>query len=92
MATATAKITATVYTLTLSAEEAQTLADLLAKIGGSHQRSRRKHTAAISQALSAAGIRFDTSPYAKWDGGIYDGHTDLPMSASTNIYFADSDI
>lgn len=43
-------------TLTLSKDEAETLRALLDHVGGSHSRSRRKHTSAISGALSRAGV------------------------------------
>ena len=51
MATARA-VVVTDVNLTLTLEEAVTLRDLLMKIGGSPTRSRRKHTAAIIDALS----------------------------------------
>lgn len=43
--------------LTLTQAEAETLQYLVGKITGSAQTSRRKHTAAIFEALDAAGIR-----------------------------------
>lgn len=43
--------------LELSPEEAQTLADITGKIGGSPEHSRRKYTDAIYQALDAVGYK-----------------------------------
>lgn len=44
-------------TLTLDKDEAQFLADVLAKVGGSPEYSRRRHQQPISDALASAGIK-----------------------------------
>lgn len=44
--------------LTLTHDEAQTLADVMAAVGGSPDRSRRKYTQAILDALNNLGIKY----------------------------------
>lgn len=45
-------------TLELTMDEAQTLRDVLAKVGGSPRVSRRRHIAALSKAMEDAGIYY----------------------------------
>jgi hypothetical protein len=44
------------FTLTLSAEEAETLAAVMGTVGGDCELSARKHTDAVLRALEAAGV------------------------------------
>lgn len=50
------------YTLELSQEEAQTLADVLSRVGGSMTDSRRRHTQAILDTLGDVGVNFGNKP------------------------------
>lgn len=45
------------YTLTLTADEAETLAAIAYRTGGDPDTSPRKHVASVGAALSAAGVR-----------------------------------
>ena len=45
-------------TLTLTVEEAKTLADILSHVGGCPRTSRRKYSQAISMALHRVGYNF----------------------------------
>lgn len=66
--------------LTLSKEEAQTLLDVMRKIGGSPQGSRRKYTASIEEVLSSVeGLKISVLSTPK----------DM---ANTGIWFYDSDL
>lgn len=53
-------VTQKVVQLNLSEDEAQTLADILAKVGGSF-RGRRKHSAAILEALKTVDLNFQSN-------------------------------
>jgi hypothetical protein len=61
--------------LTLSFDEAQTLLDITHRIGGSAERTRRKHTDAIRDALARVGIppsdRRDFPPFNTPCSSIY---------------------
>lgn len=46
------------YTLTMTLDEAQALMDILAKIGGHPEKSRRRYMQAIYEALQKTGLRF----------------------------------
>lgn len=46
-----------VVKLTLTVDEAETLCEIMRRIGGDSETTRREHTDAISIALSAAGVR-----------------------------------
>ena len=46
-------------TLTLDGNEAQFLADLLAKVGGHPEYSRRRYADAITASMQDAGIKFN---------------------------------
>lgn len=50
-------------TLDLSKEEAVTLTTLLAAVGGHNRTSLRKHTDAIYEALTMAGIKWSQAQY-----------------------------
>jgi hypothetical protein len=57
MANATVEVTKSVTVkLTVSEEEAQTLRDILANVGGDPKKSQRKHANNISNALDDAGL------------------------------------
>lgn len=58
-------------TLTMSAEEAETLADILRYIGGSFETSRRKHADAISRALKKAKVRATAGEDIQEKSAIY---------------------
>jgi hypothetical protein len=47
--------------LTLTADEAQFIADVLARVGGDYHESRRGHSQFIAAALSDAGVQWDTT-------------------------------
>jgi len=70
MATAT-KLDNPVVTLSLTEDEAKTLADILSCIGGSPSTTRRRFTQSIANALADAGYTYnfeeitDLSPNAK---------------------------
>lgn len=49
--------------LDITKEEAQFIADVTSKIGGSTQRSRRRHADALAAALRSAGISWTSSPH-----------------------------
>lgn len=49
-------------TLTLSPDEADTLALVMACVGGDPKTSRRRHTASIADALRNVGYRYDNVP------------------------------
>lgn len=53
-------------TLTLTMEEAQTLQDVVGRVGGHPQYSRRTHTDAIADALISAGVcrHFDVADFS----------------------------
>jgi phytoene/squalene synthetase len=79
MATATKKeIAKTEVTLVLNGDEAQFLADIMGRIGGDSQHSRRRHADAIARALGI--VNFHSS-----------GGNDVEPSCSTSgvIYFKD---
>lgn len=57
--------------LTLNEQEAQTLADILAKVGGVPETTRRRHASAIAGALEEAGVRFH---YTQFSCGAPDLH------------------
>lgn len=61
-------------TLTLTIEEAETLMAVGAKIAGDYRVSPRKHYAAVTAALSAAGVRDFTAsgphPYKHISGTV----------------------
>jgi len=63
-----------VVTLKLSKDEAEALTAVLAKIGGDSHETPRKHTQAVSAALTEAGVRpFHTGadhPFNKLSGGL----------------------
>ena len=54
----------------MSGDEAQTLADILAKVGGSPTFSRRGDAENISNALSDAGVKWARPCAADITGGI----------------------
>lgn len=56
MASVTTKKSETVYELTLSEAEAETLRAVCDNVAGSPTESRRKHTDAINRALRLAGV------------------------------------
>jgi hypothetical protein len=64
------RIATPIYELTLTEDEAQTLRDILYKIGGDARTSRRRHIEPITEALEDVGIHV-TSLFADADGGIY---------------------
>lgn len=57
----------TVYTLTLTEDEAKTLRDLLASVGGSSTHTRRGYAQQISNALYEAGIEAKKIDELGWD-------------------------
>lgn len=63
-----------VVTLKLSKDEAEALTAVLAKIGGDRHETPRRHTEAVSQALTKAGVRpFHTGvdhPFNNLSGGL----------------------
>jgi hypothetical protein len=59
-------VTTETVTLTLSIREAEFLASLLLKVGGHDTHSPRKHSAAMSSALTEAGVR--SGLFARRDG------------------------
>lgn len=69
-----AHVTAPTVTITLTAQEAQTLVDVMGYIGGDPVRSRRRDCDNIRYALNAAGVRSGNP-------------SDLELGHS--IYFAD---
>ena len=56
MANLTSVIIEAVHTLTLSQEELSTLRDVLGRVGGCPQKSRRKYSDAIRQATGTNGV------------------------------------
>jgi hypothetical protein len=59
------------YTLELSDAEAQTLTLVLAMVGGDGDRSARKHTQSVYDALEAAGIDYESNlDYRRIEGSI----------------------
>lgn len=68
-------------TLTLTMNEAQTIADIFAKVGGSPDGSRRGYVEAVSDALLDAGVRWGE------DDGYGFGTRVLPNDISGNINF-----
>lgn len=72
--------------LTLTPDEAKTLFDLSRDIGGDPDRTRRKHTDAVGDALYAAGVR--ATPYRDRDyvGGITFKAPALSVMASPDQY------
>ena len=73
--------TVTGITLELTLEEAQTLADVLYRVGGSPFTSRRKHTSSILSAMEGASV------YAGDDMEV-DGPA-TPTDINKSIYFND---
>lgn len=60
----------TTITLTLSVDEAVTLSLALASVAGSRENSPRKHTQAVAEALSKAGVDYARSTAY----GLQSGH------------------
>lgn len=83
MAKATAR-NLTRISLDLSEDEAQALADILAKVGGSPERSRRMHAEAVSEALKSAGISWQRHVGV---GGYARGSDDL---SGSGLLFSDN--
>ena len=89
MATATSKKTVktvmkpvkeevvTSVTLTLDADEAQFLADVLAKVGGDPTYSRRRYQTPISTALRDAGVSYQY-PIPDTERGTITFNDDIP--------------
>lgn len=73
--------------LTLTAKEAQTLADILDFIGGSSTLSRRKYADAIKVALESAGYSAPWDP-KRHPPGVKD--IDRTRPQHTGLYFADA--
>lgn len=46
------------YVLTLSNDEAKALSEVIARIGGSPEKSQRKHIDSIAEALTSAGFLY----------------------------------
>lgn len=66
----THKVVTREYTLTLTEAEAQTLAVVMAMVGGDPDTTPRKHANAIANALYESGIFYRNTPqYPKYNGG-----------------------
>lgn len=61
------------YTLTLNEKEIQTLTSILARVGGSPTKSRRKYADSIAEALRTVGFdtTFDPTDINSFSRAIY---------------------
>lgn len=75
-------VTVPAVQLTLNEDEAQFVADLLSCVGGSPDRSRRKHSRDLLRALSAVGVHYNAEPYT---GKAAD------MQPGSAVYFTDTE-
>ena len=62
------------YILTLTQDEANTLASILSRIGGNSELSPRKHADSISRALRSVGVNYRRTPE---DALHSDGHPNV---------------
>jgi hypothetical protein len=75
------------YSVKLSKDEAETLAYVLAKVGGTEEKSARGDTQGILNALAAEGVNYEKAKaYGQANGSII--FSDRPEPKRTNPFFA----